>query len=472
MRAYTPRVGMAKRFYALLVAIFLILGIAQNGRAQSKESLDNPKCAQMQPSLGRALCTAGQRAVHIVYIHGIGAEEAGGSWVFQKHLCAFLKGCRSPKYPVRVSREEADKGPFASSTPPSYKYMGTEVWTADNWRASRPFVDHYVLRRTDGGPVVVDEINWWPLVFPLKCRNIVLGEAELAGPDKELLDLCAGKSDPHKPDEHRYAWITPAQAKAAESLQPRGARFNRSVKNNLMDWGFADPMMAVGPMRGLFRDAMLQLFAKSASFTIQGTTPGHAQLSAEPQADREFIIVSHSLGSFLVFSTLRDRVTARRCAALQSAPTPSSSGAEAVSQTEDRATCYILEHTSMLYFFANQIPLLYLATVIPPQPSGAAQTGGAADLSAQMQALQAVRQYFGKTETHITAFSDPSDLLSWHFPRVPNTVVENCVVRNTFWHWIIAPPEGAHIKYAQNKEVLRIMMDPGKYEARSCSVAQ
>jgi len=465
---------MANRPHVFLFLAFAILGISQNGRAQSAGTLDNPKCSKMQPSLGRALCLAGQDTVHILYIHGIGAEEAGGSWNFQKHLCAVLKGCRLPKYPVPVSRDEAQDGPFASTTPPSYKYMGSEVWTDENWRASRPFVDHYVLRRDDGGPVVIDEINWWPLVFPLKCRNIILGEANLAGPDKELLDLCAAKNDPHKPNEQRYPWITPAQAKQAEALQSRGARFNRGVKNNLMDWGFSDPIMAVGPMRDLFRAAMLQLFAKSASFTPKGRGRDDSTLGSQgPYVDREFIVVSHSLGSFLVFSTLQDRVTTSRCAALENAPAPPENDrTRPVSETEDRATCYILERTSMLYFFANQIPLLYLATVVPPQSSGAAQAGTAADLSTQMQALQAVRQYFGKTEIHITAFSDPSDLLSWHFPPIAKTVVENCSVRNTFWHWLIASPEGAHTNYAQNKEVLRIMMDPEKYGARSCSLSQ
>jgi hypothetical protein len=37
----------------------------------------------------------------------------------------------------------------------------------------------------------VDEINWWPLVFPLKCRAIMVGEARLAGPDADLLELCS-----------------------------------------------------------------------------------------------------------------------------------------------------------------------------------------------------------------------------------------------------------------------------------------
>lgn len=456
-----------------LLLAFVLLGISPNVRAQSSGGQNDSKCSSMQPSLGRALCTAGRGTVHILYIHGIGAEEAGGSWTFQKHLCAFLKGCPVPKQPVSVSRDEAQDGPFASATPPSYEYMGSQVWTAENWRASRPFVDHYVLHRDNGGPVIVDEINWWPLVLPLKCRNIILGEANLAGPDKELLDLCAGKSDPHRPNEQRYPWITPAQAKAAESLPPRAARFNRGVKNNLMDWGFADPMMAVGPMGQLFREAMLQLFAKSASFTAKGTGSDDARLDSQgASGQREFIIVSHSLGSFLVFSTLRDRVNAGRCAAFANAPLPQSEAGPISATAEDRAACYILEHTSMLYFFANQIPLLYLATINPPQPPGSAQAEGAADLTRQMQILQTLRQHVGRTEIHITAFNDPSDLLSWHFPPIANTVVENCSVRNTFWRWLIVSPEGAHTNYSQNKQVLRIMMDPEKYAAGFCSVSQ
>jgi hypothetical protein len=75
-------------------------------------------------------------------------------------------------------------------------------------------------------------------------------------------------------------------------------------------------------------------------------------------------------------------------------------------------------------------------------------------------------------QKHITAFSDPSDLLSWHFPPIANAVVQNCTVRNTFWRWVIASPQGAHTNYAQNNGVLRIMINPEKYSIGSCSLSQ
>jgi hypothetical protein len=463
---------MAARHIALLSTLLLMSGAAEVARAQVKSGSEAQKCDALQPSLGRALCRAGQREVHILYIHGIGAEWPGDSQVFQKSLCKFLKNCKLPKYPVKVRRDVAAGAPFAPDGPPLYRYMGTPVWTKDNWSASTPFVDHYVLHREDGGPVVVDEINWWPLVFPLKCRNIMVGEASLAGPDKELLDLCSGKQDPNHPDVQPYAWIPPDEAKDLESRPTNGARLNRGVKNSLMDWGFSDPMMAVGPMRELFRDALRQLFVKSAEFNADGTSSGNWNPgSVDKDPDRQFIMVSHSLGSFLVLSALRDHVTAQRCDQLRNAPPPTAGNA-ASSDTEDGAACYLLEHTSMIYFFANQVPLLYLAEVAAPRGAGLAPAEAAADLSGQVNNLQAVRRQVGRAGIHITAFSDPSDLLSWQLPAVDNTVIENCHVRNTFWRWLVASPEGAHIKYAQNDRVLRIMLDPEKYGDGPCKTAK
>lgn len=464
---------MATWHLRVLLAVLLIAGVSKNAHGQSKTIDDAPSPTQTS-SLGQALRNPDQHPVHILYLHGIAEQKAGDSWNFQRRLCGSLKGCKLSKNPVPVKRDYADSGEFADNTlPPDFKYMGSPVWTGkEDWNASKPFVDHYVLSRSDGGPVVVDEINWWPLVFPLKCRKIMEGEAYLAGPNKDLLRLCSGQVNA-KVQPNPYAFITPEDADKLESLPAKGALFNRGVKTALLDWGFSDAMMAAGPgpMRQLLREAMRQLFVKSARFNANATATndGMERLKHDTPG-REFVVVSHSLGSFLVFSTLTDRVTAQRCVALESAPTqkPESDAAGAKSEMEDRAACYILARTSILYFFANQVPLLQLANIVGPRTT--AQSGEAEALNEQIAKWKEMRKKFG--EIHLTAFSDPSDLLTWQFPKVGDTEIENCYVRNTFWRWIIAPPGRAHNNYAKNREVLRIMLHPETYGAHACSSPQ
>jgi hypothetical protein len=465
---------MTPRPYKILLALPLLMGVAANIPVQAKIIDDGPQSLAQVSSIGESLRNGGERPLHILYVHGIGATSAGGSQIFQKAICRFLKDCTAPDSPAE--RDYADSGEFASGAePPAIEYMERPVWRSkEEWSASDPFVDHYVLKRSHGGPIVVDEINWWPLVYPLKCRAILTGETHLAGPNPTLLDLCSQASlpDPSSPGRFRaYTWVSPEVAKKLETGQRRGALFNRWLKTSILDWGFSDAMMAVGSMRDIFREGMRQLFLKSVRFRANGseTNDWEQQLKDPHGIDREFIVVSHSLGSYLVFSTLN---MDRRDAGVPQAPIPPTPGAAA----EDAAAQYILERTSLVYFFANQVPLLELANMRGLDAPGLApgQTPTPDTVSSAFNMLmdrwKTLRETFAKRRSggdlpmaklpQVVAWSDPSDLLSWHLPAMEGMAVTNLYVRNTWWHWIIANPAAAHANYATNKEVLRVMFGP------------
>jgi hypothetical protein len=185
--------------------------------------------------------------------------------------------------------------------------------------------------------------------------------------------------------------------------------------------------------------------------------------------DREFIVVSHSLGSYLVFSTLN---LGRHAPVPTNPPAPAQSGPAA----EDAAAQYILERTSLVYFFANQVPLLELAnlggpTIAASLPAAVLTPQGApGTLDTMMTQWKNLRETFAQRRSsaepsptkppQVIAWSDPSDLLSWRLPTVDGLVVTNIYIRNTAWHWIIANPAAAHANYAVNKDVLRIMFGP------------
>lgn len=440
-------------------------------RMEAKVIDDGPQHLNEMSSIGESLRNAGPRPVHILYVHGMSAMGAGDSWAFQKGICGFMKGCQLTNTPVPVKREYVDRGAFQSgANPPAFDYMGKPIWSnPGEWSASAPFVDHYVLARANGGPVVLDEVNWWPLVRPLKCRNIMPGEAPLAGPDSTLLNLCSAPTQEDKQNPGRftsYQWISSEDAAQLKAMRKKGAMLNRDLKNAILDWGVSDSFMAVGALRPLFREAMRQLFVKSARFHAdRNKTNDWQQKVGTPQEDdREYIVVSHSLGSYLVFSTLN----------LGGLDQPST-GQSDITAEEDAAARYILERTSLVYFFANQLVLLELANEESPQPATALEAqakpspGGA--LSKRLAAWAKLRERYRQQRNlrkqpstvappQVIAWSDPSDLLTWHVPAIDGIKVDNVYVRNSWWHWLIAAPTTAHLGYATNKTVLRVLMRP------------
>lgn len=452
---------MTSNLCKVLLVLALLAGVLGNTRAQGKAIDGGPQDQNPISSLGESLSKAARHPLHILYVHGIGAEGAGDSWIFQKHLCALLKGCKLPKLLIPEGRDYADSGVFAQDAPPPVsKYMRKEVWTSqEEWRASAPFVDHYLLRRSDGDPIVVDEINWYPLVLSLKCRQMMASEAWLAGPNKHLLDLCSKtvQDTSHNGRYISYDWIKSPDAIMLESIRPKGALLNRGLKTSLLDWGFADALMAVGTMHDLFREGMRQLLVSSARFRADAPeTDEWEKAGKEPQrTEAEFVVVSHSLGSYLVFSTLNINQQDSVPEALTSRTVSDETTAR-----EDAAAEYILQRTSLVYFFANQIPLLELANL---EGSNAAD-----ELGTRMQRWRELRQNFGKGAAgprdpsvkapQVVAWSDPSDLLTWCLPEMKPLTVINLYVRNTWWHWLIARPAAAHNNYASNKRVLRMML--------------
>ena len=142
-----------------------------------------------------------------------------------------------------------------------------------------------------------------------------------------------------------------------------------------------------GQMNGILRDGMRQLMAKSAASIPIGwrssaqASPGASarrkirlESAVEPrqEMDQEFIGVTHSLGSYLLFNTLNPEnmspharsVCARSCA----------------EAAEDSAMQYIFERTSQIYFFANQIEMLEITNLETAPSAAASDTNRAGSL--------------------------------------------------------------------------------------------
>jgi hypothetical protein len=435
------------RLGSTVLAAYLSLFIPGVAAAQSGVFSAGPDSLAQVSSLGDAIAKSENDPVHIIQIHGIGAEEAGDSLELRKKLCKAIGYCAvTPKV-----REYADQGLFLPSHPPGYQYMDAEVWAdPKQWVASAPFVDHYVLTNKNGQVLIVDEINWWPIVFAIKCPNIMGPEAALSGLQKEYLDDC---SRPIKQDRdgihyESYNWLPERETATGRP----GAPVNRSLKNSLVDWRFADAMIASGSMRNLFVEGVRQLLVKCAGFNPNGKQGDPHDTPVEnwvQDKNQQFILITHSLGSYLALSTLDLDLPSR------------------VGRKQMTPTQYIYEHTSLMYFFANQIPLLELSNIdFPPDGAGDGSEVQALGLNLDQRLGKwndLRKNYLSKRSSpencqlspQIIAWSDPSDLLTYRVPKLPKAIVVNLYVVNApHWLWTFEGPTAAHDRYVDNKHVL------------------
>ncbi|HEY1804312.1 MAG TPA: hypothetical protein VGG45_07500 [Terracidiphilus sp.] len=473
-----------------LKLFLLILTAAAGGRfACAKVVEDTHGSLKTLTSIADVLDSADKHPVHVLYVHGIDEVGAGDSKMLRDSICNELKLCAVSDW-KNAGTEYADKGEFSSSVePPTLAYLGSPVWSnPDEWHAAAPFVVHWVVRlKGHSAVLVLDEINWWPLVLSLKCRRVIAAEAHLSGPDEFLLQVCSTQSAQDPDGSGRfYPWITADQAAKLAKIKPRGVLINRQLKAGLVDWGLSDVLMAVGPMGGILRDGVRQLMAKSAAFDPNaaednashsegiGKYDWKSQLSRDNMLDQEFIGVTHSLGSYLLFNTLNPEFANVAGEQL--------SASDAARKTaEENAIRYIFERCSLMYFFANQLEMLEITNLeSAPAPSGSAMqsrglapapmfpTSPAANFRSLVGRWQGYQTNFqtvlhpndtaSREKVQVVAWSDPSDVITYRVPKIGDVEVVNLYVKNaTRWFGLIESPREAHAGYAKNIDVLRVM---------------
>ena len=430
-----------RRATFLITILFCVLHLSWGQTATAPQAQENPA---LTGPLERA--DAGTQ-LHILYVHGMGIDtpkHEGGtqdfevSQEFRTHFCKVI-GCTT-KMGELVGRDYADEAAFdPNADPPSLLYLRREIWKKNTreWRAAAPFVDHYKLVRKNGTPIYVDEINWWPLILSAKCRLIVGAEVALVDHDKKHIANCSAKTvqdSDHKDRYRSFSWIPDNQER--DPSWPKAAVINRYLKHDILDWGFADALLAVGPLRQYLIEGIREVVL-------------HSLNQAENQ---EFVVVTHSLGSYLMFSALdlRDDPQAT---------------AHADWKTKFEL---LLGETSHAYFMANQVRLLELANLDDTKNG---------NLITHLDNWYDARRRAMKSPPQIVAWSDPDDLLTWKVPDLDPgahgvearpVIVQNRPAQNA-WRWfgLLESPGGAHTKYDQNKRVLRAMvpksnLDPSK----------
>ncbi len=490
----------------------VLLALAAMGsavQARTRIIEDTSGSLKSLTSIGDALDSPDHHPVHILYVHGISEIGAGDSAMLREAICTKLMLCNVADW-QNAGTEFANHGEFApGAAPPPLDYLGTPVWNSPaEWQASAPFVDHWVVRlKGHAAPLVVDELNWWPLVLAIKCRDVVAAEASVAGPSVKLLQVCSQQAmqDPGGVG-HFFPWIPPQQAAAPAKSRPHAVLLNRALKQDLIDWGLADVLIVNGPMGAIMRDGLRQLIVKCAAFDpseVAGSSAAQnrqekydwqTQLAHGNAVDQEFVGVTHSLGSFLLFNTLsvNPAGTSVSAASPLGASTAgvspaAASAAAGFSQAdtqkayEDNALEYVFQRTSLLYFFANQLEMLEITNLnaVSSAPAGSSPTPAAGivtssapapnfvDLLNYWQQIQANFQAAvhpndpaAREKIQVVAWNDPSDIFTWRVPKIGNVDVVNLYVQNAGHSLgLLESPASAHSHYAENKQVLQVMFE-------------
>jgi hypothetical protein len=412
------------------------------------QSAPVPANHQSPASMAESIRHGHGKEIHIFYIHGIASDgpDDFDSLTLRKTICDYLKDCTTPAGTAIGPWDYADQGEFQSDAPvPQLKYMDELVWkNEEEWHAAAPYAIHFQLVRSGDSTLYVDALNWWPLTFALKCRQMVAGDAEFVAPSKPRIELCSRRQpNPDVPSRFKsYDWISKDEASRLLKLPSKGAHANRTMKNGLMDWGFSDAVMALGPLRPYILNALRQLILKSLADSPESRAADPTRLPA----NLEFIVVSHSLGSYLIFSALDlDQ-------SLDALTVQASGG-----KFEQ-----VLARTPLVYFFANQLRLLELASL---------DHASDRNLVTHLESWGKIRCDYLKSlpdvpqqcqPPRIIALNDPSDLLTWTVPPVPNVEVKNVSVKNaTHWLGMIEDPTTAHRNYARDKQAIQEMLKEG-----------
>ena len=432
-------------------------------RQAGKESIgdavqaEDKEYASHTPGDTRALArVAGPPPIHILYVHGINQVGAGDSLPLRKGICKYLRECTV----TNLGRVYAD-GPFAvDSEPPTLSLMGKRIWRSkEEWSASAPFIDRYEMKGNGHTPILLDEFNWWPIAYPLKCRWLIARDALLTGASKPQLSICTTPTTPDPAHSQRYLsyqWIGNSENSEVSHIKRRAKILNRSLKNGLMDWGFADAVIALGPIEAVLCAGIRELLIKSLQSSVTDAS------TSAVKSDAEVFFVTHSLGSYLSLIALDSDMLGP--------DNPDLSGFQ-MTPEQKQAADYLSAHTAEFYFLANQIALLQLAWV---SSSPEHDAGPCPSASGEKSVPGSIAHWLCKRDTYLTertsvdpvpqiiAWSDPNELLTWEVPPIDGVHVVNIRVRNSGFELppFLESPTAAHSNYAKNREVLRMILKP------------
>ncbi|MRW94841.1 hypothetical protein GJ699_33280 [Duganella sp. FT80W] len=356
---------------------------------------------------------AAQAAPHeadVLLVHGICTHDTSWAATVVPQLTRALNDATTPRAPMRTPQ---DAGLVANAMPasaaaagrPGHMAPGTELANTATAAGSAPRAAGALTApavdivpttvTTPAGQLRFDALIWSPLTSALK---------------RQLCYDQSGKS---------------TQCNDALPYPYTRAKLNARFKDGLIDDCLPDALI----YQGVARDSMQRQMRTAILQALSGA-----------RAEVPLVVISHSMGSKLLFDTL-----------LRMTEEPAGSAAAMAAQQA-------VDRMRFLVMAANQIPLLSLAD----QPLSPATS-----LSAPPDSLQLLlrkRRTALAADHHLTlvAFTDPNDLLSYTLPperyAADGVTVYNILVSNApTWPGLLERPDSAHLDYLGNPDVGRLI---------------
>jgi hypothetical protein len=237
----------------------------------------------------------------------------------------------------------------------------------------------------------------------------------------------------------------------ATSFPYERATLNGALKTKLINDCLSDAVIYAGQHGDPIRAAMKMVVCRELGGTPVAGQPCNLTGAA---LDRPIAVITESLGSKILFDAAR---------AVYEEVGPAAGARAAMSRR--------FAFVQMIYLMANQIPLLDIASPIPPVPDADARVEGAPQDSSLGHMIGMIHRartalppdrLAAMDAPTVVAFTDPNDLLSYRLipsvldvsrARLINVIESN----ETTWFGFLERPDTAHCGYPWNRTVIGLI---------------
>jgi hypothetical protein len=351
--------------------------------------------------------------------------------------------------------------------PPDIGIDGASIWPAnynyDDWactnhpnhldRCDGPYLDINNYKTADGKEVVFYSLNYWGVLVWLKCSQLDSADTRLIG---DLTVLEGNAAYCNSRFAGRPGFPIPTGAVSSEALI-----IDHVIKNQIMDWGFGDAVIAISRYRAVLHQAVYAGLAKETNDVIKRYIGKHQRVMLQPEptllGDRnlrltqQYAIITESLGSYVLLDAL---------------------GA-ATDRNKGLAGLKIACRASQIHMLANQVALLRLSRTRVKAEQGSALAQDEALLGrVDVKPMRCGDD--GQQRPYVVGYHDPSDLLTFYlyhpaegatysFESQLDTRMIN-VVAPFAQEWVpfaLADPDQAHVAGQQQDPRIQDMVSFG-----------
>jgi len=327
------------------------------------------------------LLTPLTESVNVLMVHGMGAEKNQEP----KELILRISS--------RLQLEEVESIPamtLLENDPPPYMLGDEKLWeSAESWNRDAPTLRILRYKQKETNLRINFYLfDYWKALARIKCAYLVQSDTRLIGAT-DISGVCEDLWE-----ESQRGTLT-----IHEPLGAQPAYVNRYFKSGIVEWGLADAVIATSDFRRVLRKALGEAMTKQqedlarqrainfpqAPARTFGDLLSHIQQPGSPK----FAIITHSLGSYVVFDALANA---------------NAGGKES-----------ILCVARQVHMLANQLPLLQFSEIATEdEPARSVEASAAENCNNIIAQAQISAEHGPLPKVQVVAYHEPNDLLTFY----------------------------------------------------------